>query len=1113
MTYKRRPIKEILIAILLAVSLLLGVAIIMLAEKFVGKPLFYNGEMSNVKIRISEVCSSNSSLIASDTGEFFDYVELYNYGSTMNLSGFGLSNDDNNSITYKFGDIEFKENSYMVIFLDGKKVPFKLNAGGNEYLSLVAWDGTVVDKLTTVKTGSNEVMLLEGDSYTVTDNASPGYPNTEEGAKLFRNGVKDGNMSLVINEILTENGSVLPDFQGEFTDIIELKNISKTPIELKNYFISDTVSERNKCLLPDKTLAPGEIITIFASGKDMLTENGEFHTNFRLAVGERVVLSLGEKNDWQEIQVCSNNCSLSRVEGENGVEYQVLYATPGFENNEGGKEELELLRIDSNTALVINELLLSSDKTAYGGKLRDVIEIMNVSSNEVSTKDWFISDSESDPFKFALPEKTLKPNECIVLYAEKGVGDNVCGFALSSGDSIYLTTPERRFSEPVSCAPVGEGKSKVRKVENNEAVYVKGSISIGFPNDTDGIKSYLKASRPSTVEISEAVALNTRYVPGPYKTFHDFIELHNRTDKEIDLSGYFLSDDVEEPRKGSLDGVKIPAKGYVVIILSSDGVNVPSGYKVLDFALASKGETVCLSKGDEILDCMTIPSVANNTSYGRPSGSDGFAVLSEATPNAKNADRSKSVTETPTASIPQGVYDKESVTVELKGEGNIYYTLDCSVPNAESTLYTEPIKLTKTSVIRCFAVADGKITSDVNNLTYVINENDELETVTIVTTPENLYDYYTGIYETGPKADSEFPYEGANYYERWEKEATVSFFDKNGGGFSEDCGIRIFGGLSRALPKKSFAVFFRSVYGESDLKYQLFEDESLDVYEAFVLRNTGQDFRMSSMRDAMITKIANEYLDLDIQNNRPVVVYLNGEFWGIYFIREKLNENYVAGHYNVAPEEAQVVVANGHKNEDYKALVNYAAGHDLSKQEHYDHVCSLMDVNNYADYIVAEIIIGNTDNGNIRYFTYEGGKWRWIMYDVDHAFRSASVDTVADHLDPKGTGSGKNFSTRLINALLKNPDFKKMFLEKLAYQIENVWTEDVVVPYIEAYSDMIQPDMKKECERWDKSYEKWESSVSSLESFIKTRKKYVISHVKSKFSLSDEKMREYGFEI
>ena len=168
MTNKRKITKEVLIAILLAVCLLFGVAVVILAEKFVGKPIFYNGEMSNIRIRISEVCSSNSSLIAADTGEFFDYIELYNYGETINLSGFGLSNDSNNSIAYKFGDIEFKGNSYMIVFLDGKKVPFRLNAGGNEYLALVTWDGTVVDSLTTVKKGSNEVMLLEGNTYSVT---------------------------------------------------------------------------------------------------------------------------------------------------------------------------------------------------------------------------------------------------------------------------------------------------------------------------------------------------------------------------------------------------------------------------------------------------------------------------------------------------------------------------------------------------------------------------------------------------------------------------------------------------------------------------------------------------------------------------------------------------------------------------------------------------------------------------------------------------------------------------------------------------------------------------------------------------------------------------------
>lgn len=1104
---------DIMVASLLVACLLLGVAIMVLVEKKVGTPVFYNGKMTNICVRITEVCSSNRSIIGSDTGEFHDYIELHNYGETFNLADFGLANDTGNGVAYKFGDVEFKADSYLVVFLDGINVPFRLNSQGGEYISLVAWDGTVIDKLTTVAMNSNEVMLYENGGFAVSGNASPGYPNTDEGLAAFRDGVNDDNMALAINEIISSNGSVLPDSDGEFADIIELKNISNAIVSLKGYTVSDTLEERNRCILPDKELAPGELFVIFASGKETGNYKNEFHANFRLSTGESVVLSNGARHTSKEVAACQTNFSQSRVEGENGIEYVEMLATPGFENDEAGKEALEAMRTSKNAPLVINELLLSQDLTAYGGKLRDVIEICNISEKSVSAKGWFISDSLEEPYKYALPDQEIAPNECLVLYAEKSGESNACGFALSSGETLYLTAPDFKRSEYVSCAAAGEGKSRIRIVENGETVYVDGETSIGFANDDNGKAKYDEATRPTEVEISEAVAYNSKYFAGPYKTFHDFVELHNRTDAEIDLSGWYLSDDTEEPLKGSLDGVKIPANGYVIIILSPDGLNTPSGYAVVNFSLASSGETLCLSKGETIVDCMAIPTVGKDTAYGRADGSNGFSILTKPTPKEPNAQAVTKASEMPTASIPQGVYKQEFITVELKGKGNIYYTLDCSEPNSASTLYTGPIVLNKTSVIRCAALENGKGLSKIVDLTYVINEPDTLETVTIVTTPENLWDHYTGIYATGPRASSTFPYEGANYYYRWEKEATVSFFDKDGGGFAESCGLRIFGGLSRALPKKSFAVFFRSAYGNGQLNYKLFENDELSVYEAFVLRNTGQDFKYCNMRDAMITSMAQTMIGLDVQNYRPVVIYLNGEYWGLYFIREKLNENYVAGHYNVAPEEAEVAVANGRTSENYMALVDYASSHDMRDPEHYAYVCSIMDVENYADYYVAEIIISNTDNGNIRFFTYKGGKWRWIMYDVDHGFRAAYYNTVADHLDPKGTGGGNNFSTRLINALLKNPDFKDMFLKKMAWQMNNVWTVENVAEYVEKFKGMIENDIERECIRWEKSYENWQAAVKSLNTFIKAREGYMLEHVKAQFSLSDSEMRAYGFNV
>ncbi len=1114
--YKKRKMstrtkKEIMISVLLASILLLSVAVMILVEDSVGTPVFYDGEMANIQVQITEVCSSNRSIIATDDGAFNDYIELYNKGDSFNLNGFGLANEVGNGVCYTFGDINFPADSYLIVYLDGVNIPFRLSSQGGEYVSLVAYDGTVITSVTTVASSPNEVMLLDGKEYVLSDKASPGYPNTDDGVKKFLASAIDGNMSLTVNEIFTANESLLPDFEGEFCDIIEIKNTSSAIVSTKGYYISDSLDSRADCPLPETELAPGDLLLVYASGKNRI-ENGEFHSDFRLKSGESVIISHGAKHFSMEVTECEANCSQSRVKGESGFEYTEMYATPGYENDEAGREALDVSRIDADAPIVINEIMFSQDNTAYKGKLRDVIEICNISDGEVSTNGWYISDDERDPYKYKLPVQILEPNECMLLYAESGSGENVCGFALSSGESVYLTTPEFLRSDPVPCVKAGDGKSRSRIIENGETIYTNGEISIGFENSAAGKSLYESSIRPTDVEISEVVALNRSYVAGPYGTYHDFVELHNRTDKDIDLSGWYLSDDPEEPRKGSLESVVIPAKSYIVIILSTDGANIPSGYHRVSFSLSSSGETLVLAKGDEIIDSVNLPSLSTDTAYGRPSGNDGFAVLAKPTPKAENSAAATERAATPTASLAQGVY-KENITVELKGEGKIYYTLDCTEPTANSTPYTTPLNISSTTVIRCIALADGKRQSEVCNLTYIVNEGDTIEAMSLVTSPENLWDYYSGIYETGPNASSVFPYDGANYYKRWEREASVTFFSQVDEGFSENCGVRIFGGLSRALPKKSFALFFRSSYGSGDLNYQLFTDCELDRYEALVLRNTGQDFKYSSMRDAMVTSMASDMLGLDVQNCRPVVLYLNGEYWGLYFIREKLNENYVAQHYNVDASKATVTVANGRTSEEYTALVNYASSHDLKVAEHYEYMKSQMDIENYIDYIVAEMIICNTDNGNIRFFTYEGGKWRWIMYDVDHAFRTASYNTVSEHLNPAGTGSSDMFSTRLINALLKNPEFKKKFLTEIAYQMNNIWTEENINTYVDRFKGMIINDIEKDCTRWNRNYSTWESSVDSLKTFGKTREKYMIQYVKSYFSLSDSEMRAYGFNV
>lgn len=598
------------------------------------------------------------------------------------------------------------------------------------------------------------------------------------------------------------------------------------------------------------------------------------------------------------------------------------------------------------------------------------------------------------------------------------------------------------------------------------------------------------------------------------------MELYNASQTDIRLGDFALSDDSGPPDTWTLPKKTLKPGEYCVIFLAEDTANLRSGYPVLPFTVSAEGDSLYLSRDGQVMDYVLLPALAQDASYGRPGDAAQFSVLEKPTPEKQNANAAQ-VAAMPTAVTAQGCYDNvEYVDVVLQGEGDIYYTTNGNYPGSGAKLYTEPIRLTETTAIRAVCRQSGKKTSQCLDLTYVINENDTLEVVCLVVDPDDLWNEQTGIYATGSNADTKFPYHGANFWQDWEREATVSFFAADGTGFSEKCGIKIFGAYSRAYAKKSFACMFRAAYGCSQLNYPLFGAEGLESYENFVIRAGGQDFYHARMRDELITSLAAEYTDLAVQRYRAVVLYINGEYWGVHYIREKLNEHYVAGNYNVAAEDVILTEGNGRDSAQYRALVEYASSHDLRQQEHYDYICSQMDVDEYMDYMIVEICIGNTDNSNVKFFKTTEGKWRWILYDTDLAFGSASYDSVSKHLDPRGSGASHTLSTALINALLKRPEFKEAFLRRMAWQLENIWSVENVEARADYFEALIGEDMKKDCQRWrtgypqwNNTYEEWLDSVEDIRQYIHKRHSYLTACIQDYFDLSTAQMREYGYAV
>ncbi|MBP5231270.1 MAG: lamin tail domain-containing protein, partial [Clostridia bacterium] len=278
----------IVLLILLAVFIVIGVVI----DRFRSVSNVVSGEAEDVDIIISEICASNRTILADSNGKYSDYIELYNRGDACNLQGFTLS--DGKATSEPFGNLPFAAGEYKTIFLGKSNTGFALSTLGGETITLRNWDGSIVTQVKTVPTGADQVMSWHGAGYEVTNRATPGFENTEYGQRAFREGIPDDDPAVVINELLTENSSVLPDEKGLFSDVLELRNTTDREINLAGYYLSDRQENRFRYALPSVTLPANGFIVVYADGLAYVSQSGEIHTNFGLSAGETVILTSAE---------------------------------------------------------------------------------------------------------------------------------------------------------------------------------------------------------------------------------------------------------------------------------------------------------------------------------------------------------------------------------------------------------------------------------------------------------------------------------------------------------------------------------------------------------------------------------------------------------------------------------------------------------------------------------------------------------------------------------------------------------------------------------------------------------------------------------------------------
>jgi spore coat protein CotH len=778
--------------------------------------------------------------------------------------------------------------------------------------------------------------------------------------------------------------------------------------------------------------------------------------------------------------------------------------------------------------IFINEVL-ASNRTVLNdedAESSDWIEIFNASGSTVDLSGCYLSNEPDRPFLWKMPDLKLQPGEYMTIFAsgKDRAGDPLhTNFTLKrSQDTLVFRDRDGRIIDSLAFSKNLPDISFGRSPDHPETLLYFTRPTPGGRNDPSGWPSLQLPKAAAGIAITEVMNKNAATLKDQDGEYADWIEIFNPGPDAVNLRGFGLSDGGDLSRRWLFPDMDIQPGEHLVVFASGKNLRDPSNPLHTDFKLNMTGEPVLLyDPFGRILGSVRVGRLGEDISFGRESDTGRWLYFAKPTPGTANgADGFLGYADQPELSAVSGFYDS-SLTVAMTSSqpgAEIRYTLDGSEPTARSSRYESPIEISRTTMVRAVAFKDGYRPGKTATSTYFVNVSSTLPVVSIVMDQGEFDDPTYGIYSMGPNASSTFPYFGANFHSDTEPAAVFQFFEPDGKlGFQMDIGIQIFGGWTRAYNQKSFALFARNKYESDVMSYPFFSNKDLTQFRQLVLRTAGQDVLTSKIRDILATRLMSE-TSLDYQGYRFVSLYINGRYWGVYSIREKVNRYFI--HYNHGIDDLDtidILMGNGSirdgDNADYKALLAYIGENDLSQQECYEHVKSVMDVENYMDYIIMMMYSANIDSGNIRFWRErtEGGKFRWFVYDMDLGFGAGATvthDTVWFMINPSGTGAGGSFSTRLINGLLKNDEFRSQFIERFAWHLKNTFATDRVISIIDELAAEIEPEMAMNVERWERpeSVAAWKSYVDVLRNFARRRPAIIVEHLKQHFNLSAEEI-------
>ncbi len=619
----------------------------------------------------------------------------------------------------------------------------------------------------------------------------------------------------------------------------------------------------------------------------------------------------------------------------------------------------------------------------------------------------------------------------------------------------------------------------------------------------------------SQIGINEYSGANMNSNADNYNEFEDWIELYNSGGTDIDVTGWYLSDKVTKPLKNLITGGIVPAGGHLKVVCSGrdefSGGNLHTSFKLTQ----TKPEEILISDAGGILvdQIQMVPCQLGHSRGRTTDGATTWSVFTTATFGTANINAKQEYATKPLFDIASGIQAGNiSLTISSPDANvSLYYTNDGTIPTAGSIPVTGAIALNTNTVIRSISISsDANIPSSfLETNTYFFNISHTMRILSIC--GDEIYDCITDVH---PLAfDINF-------------EGHIEMFSSAGVLIDEGEGnCNKHGNDSWNYAQRGIDFIMKDQYGYNyALKDQIFKGKSRGEYKKIMIKAAANDnvsFEAGGayIRDAFVHSLSQVGdLKMDERSYEPAILYVNGEYWGLYELREWVADDGFTDYYYDQDEQfvesdssiqflrtwgnTWAHYGNNPALADWNTFVTFVTSNDMSMQANFDYVDSVFNWKSMVDYFCVNSYTVCADWLNWNTSWWRGldpdgdkKKWRYTLWDMDATFghyvnytgipdQGATADPCAVESLPDPGGQGH---TEIMTELMNNPTFEQYYISRYIDLGNTVFSCDFMLSHLDSLITLITPEMPGQVARWGSSVATWEANVQTLRDFITDR--------------------------